>query len=111
MFDTIPIRIHTGIKNLEALIGLLYEKEVFWCGNPTSIREIMNGAEGYKHSFCDMLAVTLYREDDQLKYIFDNVNGEEAAIFIENSDSIPTVGYEEYINSKTVKLDDFDQFF
>lgn len=111
MFDTIPIRIHTGLENLKSLVELLYHSEVFWCGYPTTIREIMFGAEGYKHSYGDNIAITIYRQNDKIKYIFDSINGSESKTYLADSGNIPTVGYHEFVDDKTAKLDDFDQLF
>jgi hypothetical protein len=111
MFDTIPIRIHTGLENLKSLVELLYHREVFWCGHPTTIREIMLGAEGYKHSYGDNIAITIYRQAGKIRYIFDSANGAESQTYLADSGDIPTVGYNEFVDNKTVNLDDFDQLF
>lgn len=112
MFDTIPIRIHTGLENLKELVELLYAVGIYWCGNEyDTIRDIMLGAEGYKHSYGNNIAITIYRQAGKIEYIFDDIKGTESKRFLEDSGNIPTVGYNEFVNNETVKLDDFDQFF
>lgn len=111
MFDTIPIRIHTGLENLKSLIELLYENEIFWCGNNTTIREMMFHAEGYKRSYGNNIAITIYRQAGKIRFIFDSANGEESETYLEDSEDIPTVEYDEFVDNKTIKLDDFDQLF
>lgn len=108
MFDTIPIRIHTGLENLKPLVELLYENGIYWCGHHTTIREIMFGAEGYKRSYGNNIAITIYRQAGKIRYIFDSANGAESKTYLEDSDDIPTVEYDEFVDNKTVKLDDFD---
>jgi len=111
MFETIPIRIHTGLENLRSLVELLFHNEVFWCGHDSTIREIMLGAEGYKHSYGNNIAITLYRQTGKIRYIFDSANGAESKTYLADFGDIPTVEFDEFVDNKTVKLDDFDQLF
>ena len=111
MFDTIPIRIHTGLENLKPLVELLYHSGVFWCGHNTTIREIMFGAEVHKRSYGNNIAITVYRQAGKIKYIFDNAKGTESKTFLADFGDIPTVEFDEFVDNKTVKLDDFDQLF
>lgn len=111
MLDTIPIRIHTGLENLKSLVELLYENGIYWCGHHTTIREIMFGAEGYKRSYGNTIAITIHRQAGKIRYIFDSVDGKESKRYLETLGDIPTVGYNEFVDGKTAKLDDFDQLF